>query len=97
MTAWFNTAVFAQPALYQFGNEGVGIVRAPGLVNLDFSIIREFHIAERFRLQFRGEAFNAFNHTNLSLPGRTFGGAGFGVITASGPARQIEVGTRLTF
>jgi hypothetical protein len=29
---WFNTAAFAQPAIFTFGNEGVGTVRAPGLV-----------------------------------------------------------------
>ena len=40
--AWFNGAAFAQPAAYTFGNAGVGIVRGPGLVNLDFSVLRNF-------------------------------------------------------
>jgi hypothetical protein len=36
------------------------------LRNVDFRIMREFAIRERFRLQFIGEAFNLFNHTNIS-------------------------------
>jgi hypothetical protein len=97
VSEWFNTNAFAQPAIYHFGNSGMGILRGPGLVNFDFSLLRDFHIRERARLQFRGEFFNAFNHTNLSLPASTFGAAGFGVITASGPARQIQLGARMTF
>ena len=94
---WFNTAVFAQPAPYTFGNEGVGLIRAPGLVDFDFSLLRNFRITERVRTEFRGEFFNGFNHTNLGLPGQSFGSAAFGVISSSGPARQIEIGARLVF
>jgi hypothetical protein len=95
--AWFNTAAFAQPAAFQFGNEGIGAMRAPGLVNLDFSVLRNFRIRERMVLNFRGEFFNALNHTNFGLPGSTFGGPGFAVISSSGSARVIEVGARLAF
>ena len=94
---WFNTAAFAQPAIYTFGNEGVGIVRAPGLVNLDFSLLRNFRVTERLRAELRGEFFNALNHTNLGLPGQSFGSAAFGVISSAGPARQIELGARVVF
>ena len=54
--------------IYQFGNEGVGILRAPGLVNLDFSLHARFPLHRASALQFRGEFFNAINHTNLGLP-----------------------------
>jgi hypothetical protein len=94
---WFNTAAFAQPAIYHFGNGGPGILRGPGLVNFDFSLLRDFRVTERMRLLFRGDFFNAFNHTNLALPGSTFGGGGFGVISSSGPARQIQLGAHLKF
>jgi len=94
---WFNTAAFAQPAPYTFGNEGVGIVRAPGLINLDFSLLRNFSFTEKIRAELRGEFFNALNHTNLGLPGQAFGSAGFGVISSAGPARQIELGARIIF
>ena len=94
---WFNTAAFAQPAAFQFGNAGVGIVRGPGLVSFDFSLLRDFKLTERAKLQFRGEFFNAFNHTNLGLPGRSFGSSSFGVINSSGPGRVVQLGAEITF
>ena len=97
VAAWFNTAAFAQPAAYTLGNAGVGIVRGPGLVNLDFSVLRNFRITEQVHTEFRGEFFNAFNHTNLGNPGAAFGSSGFGIITSAGPARQIEAGVRILF
>ena len=97
LSRWFDTGAFSQPATFMFGNSGRNIVRAPGLVNFDFSIMRNFQFGERYRLQVRGEAFNAFNHTNFAAPGGTFGGPGFGTISASGPARQVQVGMRFAF
>jgi hypothetical protein len=94
---WFNTGAFNQPAAYTFGDAGVGIVRGPGLINLDFSVLRNFRITERVHLEFRGEFFNALNHTNLANPGAVFGSPTFGVISSAGPARQIEIGTRILF
>src|SRR5579872_57316 len=94
---WFNTEAFAQPAAFQFGNEGVGILRAHGLVDFDFSVLKDFHLMERVRLEFRGEFFNAFNHTNFGLPGLVFGSSTFGVINSAGPSRQIELGARVFF
>jgi hypothetical protein len=94
---WFNIAAFAQPANLTFGSEGLGVVRAPGVVDFDFSIMRNFHIKERLHAELRADFFNAFNHTNLGLPGTTFGSAAFGVISSAGPARQIELGARIFF
>jgi hypothetical protein len=94
---WFDTTAFVQPAQFQFGNEGRNILRAAGLTSLDFSLQRNFRIREGMRLQFRGEFFNALNHTNFSVPGRTFGAPGFGIVSAAGPARQIQIGMRLAF
>jgi hypothetical protein len=94
---WFDTTAFAQPAAYTFGNAAVGIVRGPGLVNFDSSIVRNFRVTERVHTEFRGEFFNAFNHTNLGNPATALGAATFGVISSAGPARQIEVGARILF
>lgn len=97
LKAWFNTAAFAQPAAYTFGNAGIGIVRGPGLINIDLSVLRNFRVTERVRAELRGEFFNALNHTNFGNPGATFGASNFGVISSAGPARQIEVGVRVLF
>jgi hypothetical protein len=64
---------------------------------MDFSVMRNFRFGERYNLQVRGESFDALNHTNFSAPGGTFGGAGFGTISASSPARQLQVGARFSF
>jgi hypothetical protein len=100
VTQWFDTGAYVQPAPFQFGNEGVGTLRAAGLVNLDFSLQRQFKFTEHMRLQLRGEFVNALNHTNLGLPGRVLNGSGFGVISAvsvaSGP-RSVQVGARIAF
>ncbi|MBV9085096.1 MAG: TonB-dependent receptor [Acidobacteriaceae bacterium] len=95
---WFDTGAFAQPPNFTFGNAGVGILRAPGLINFDISLLRNFRINERVRLESRGEFFNASNHTNLGIPGQTFGSSSFGVISSTArPARQIELGARVVF
>jgi hypothetical protein len=94
---WFNTAAFSQPTIFTFGGESVGMVRAPGLANVDLSVIRNFRVTEKLHAELRGEFFNALNRTNLGLPGLSFGSAAFGVISTSGPARQIEVGARIMF
>ncbi|MGH9656034.1 MAG: hypothetical protein ACRD6B_21535, partial [Bryobacteraceae bacterium] len=94
---WFNIAAFAQPALFQFGDAGVGIIRAPGMITFDFSLLRDFRFSERVKLQVRGGFFNAFNRTNFGLPGSSFGSPGFGIISSSGPARVIQLGAQVTF
>jgi hypothetical protein len=100
VSQWFDTGAYVQPPQFQFGNEGVGTLRAAGLINLDFSLQREFKFTEHLRLHLRGEFVNALNHTNFGLPGHTLNGAGFGVINsvtvASGP-RTIQVGARIAF
>jgi hypothetical protein len=55
---------------------------APGFHNVDFRIGRQFGFGERVRLSLIGEAFNLFNHTNVSsvnTTGFTYSAAGSGV------------------
>ena len=50
------------------------------------------------RLQFRAEAFNVFNHTNLGTPERFVNTPQFGSVTmAATSARQIQFVARLLF
>ena len=80
-----------------FGNSGVGILRGPGLVNLDFNLSKTFKVGENNAFQFRAEFFNSLNHPNFGVPGVNLG-AGFGqiVATATEP-RIIQFGMKYRF
>ena len=104
---WFDTTQFINPADYTYGTLGRVLpdVRGPGTVNWDLSAIKNTRFRERFNLQFRAEAFNFMNHTNLGIPngsftagsdGKNINGA-FGTITSSRDARNIQLGLKLMF
>jgi len=97
LTRWFDTEAFAQPPTYQFGNQGVNILRGDNIVKVNCSIIRSFNVAERKQLRFRGEFFNLLNHPDFGLPARTFEGRGFGTVTTAYPARRVQVGLTLSY
>jgi hypothetical protein len=90
--SWFgNPAAFAQPGpctaaggaactLAALGGGPTQVV-GPGFHRLDFSLFKEIPLSERFRLQFRTEIFNIFNHPNFNAPG--FGGNGVVAISGS--------------
>jgi hypothetical protein len=95
---WFNTAAFAAPAAFTFGTAGRNSVYGPGLQTLDFAVVRNFAVTERLKFQFRGEFFNALNHTNLGTPDRFVNTPQFGTITeATTPGREIQLSARLSF
>lgn len=100
LTQWFNTSCFVVPPQYQFGNTGRNILRGPGSNNLDFGLHRAFRIpvGEATSLQFRAEAFNAFNHPQFGQPGNTVGTPSFGKISStSTDNREIRLALRLVF
>lgn len=57
-----------RPNVGEFGNLGRNQLIGPGLFNTDFSVLKNFQITERFKGQFRAEAFNLFNIVNLGNP-----------------------------
>ena len=95
---WFNPAAFATPPAFTFGNVGRNSVYGPGRQTLDLALQREFSLTETIKFQVRAEAFNALNHTNLGTPNRFVNTPQFGTITeAATPAREIQLGARLSF
>jgi len=53
------------------GNAGRNSITGPGLVNLDFSVYKNFavkKISESASVQFRAEFFNILNHANFGPP-----------------------------
>ena len=78
-----------------YGNSPRNFIIGPGLINTDFSAIKDFKIMERARLQFRSEFFNVFNNVNFSPPVSTASSSTFGRITAAGPSRVIQFALKL--
>jgi carboxypeptidase family protein/TonB-dependent receptor-like protein len=62
-----DNSAFAIPAP---GSDGAGrnIFTSPSYWNVDLSIVKSFQLSERFKLDFRMEMFNAFNHANMDNP-----------------------------
>jgi len=104
--SWLNAAAFSLPAIGTFGNVGKGQFRGPGFFSYDMGIFKNFPIRDAFGIQFRGELFNAFNHTNFATPNTgalgqnpvtTVSSAGFGNILAAGDPRIIQLALKVTF
>lgn len=97
LTRFFNTAAF-QAVTTTFGTAGRGIVRGPGINNLDISVYKTFRFTENTNLQFRTEFFNVLNHAQYNNPGTTLGTpATFGVITSARDPRIIQFGLKLNY
>ncbi|MBC8164863.1 MAG: TonB-dependent receptor, partial [Bryobacteraceae bacterium] len=94
---WFDTAAFADPAQFQFGNSPRSVLRGPFQQNLDVTLAKEFQITERYRTDLRCEIYNALNHANLDVPGHTLGASDFGSILSSRNPRTVQLGLRLSF
>jgi hypothetical protein len=97
---WFNTACFVDPPDYTYGNVARGVLFGPGTTELDLALLRNFTLSERLNLQFRGEAFNAFNTPNFSNDDLTtaIGSPTAGVITGTNiDNREFEFALKLTF
>jgi hypothetical protein len=94
---WFTTGSFTPAALGTFGDVGRNILQGPGTFNMDLSLLKNFPIKERFRLQYRAEFFNALNNTELNNPGTTLGSASFGRITGARSPRILQMALKLYF
>jgi hypothetical protein len=97
---WLNVAAFSYPEERTPGTapRNLSNYRTDGLQNLDFSLIKNFAIAEKIRMQFRAEAFNLTNTPVFGQPGTGFGNPNFGTITSTmNSARQAQLGLKLYF
>jgi len=99
---WYNLAAFVPTSdnTGTYGSSGRNILRQPGQVNADISIIKSTRFFERFEHQFRVELFNAFNHPQFGKPGSTLGAGDQGVISSllfNTPMRQIQLAMKLSF
>lgn len=102
---WFRTDVFQQPAIGTIGNAPRRSIRGPGVHNYDLTAFKDLRFKEAFKVQLRGEFYNAFNHTQFTTVDTTarFDAQGrqvntqFGQMTGSRPSRRIQLALRLNF
>jgi len=95
---WIDRAAFVSAPLGEFGNSGVGILRAPGFWNVDLSIGKRFVTVGEQYLLFRGELFNAFNRPNFGPPNANIQSTTFGTITTTvGDGRIVQLVVKYFF
>jgi hypothetical protein len=82
-TEWFNTAAFQAQTPGTIGNERRTQLRGPGLQRVDLSVFKTFDITERFKFEFRTEAFNVLNTAQFAFPNFSLGNPSFGTITST--------------
>ncbi|MCC6341788.1 MAG: TonB-dependent receptor [Bryobacterales bacterium] len=96
--AWFNTAAFAPPPVYTFGNLGRYAMRSSSFWNLDFSIFRQFPFKENRSVEFRAESFNLPNTVILGTPNGNVLDPNFGKITGTANSeRTLQLGLKVIF
>jgi len=96
---WFtNNNNFTQPAVGTFGNCSPQLsgLRSPRYTDVDASVHKDFPLTERFRLQFRTDFINAFNHVQYNAPNTSIGST-MGQITGAQPPRNIQLALKLYY
>jgi len=78
------------------GTVGRNALRAHPQWNLDLALSKNVRLSERYRLQVRGDLFNAFNHTNFTTVVTEITRGNFGRLTAAN-ARTVQLNARLSF
>jgi hypothetical protein len=96
---WFYPGAFAAPAPTSIvpGTAKRGTIIGPGYQTFNFGVFRNFRIYERLAFQFRAEAFNATNHTNVQSIGTAATSGTFGEITGYRDARILQFAGKFSF
>jgi len=94
---WFDPSNYTNAAAFGTCAPQIDGLRGPGYYNWDASVQKNFPITERFRLQFRTDFLNTFNHVNLAVPNTTVQTSTTGVINASQPPRNVQFALKLYY
>ncbi len=105
---WFtNSGQFTDPANGTFGNcsPQLSNLRSPHYTDVDLSLHKDFPITERFRLQFRTDFVNLFNHVQYNAPNMGLsvtpdpvtGYTSMGQITSAQSMRNIQLALKLYY
>lgn len=107
---YVNPAAFSLPAtgtaaapLSPFGNASRNPLRNPAFYETDLALNKRFSTpVESLKVEFRAEAYNLLNHTNLYLPSTIGGTNGTtattgGIITSTFQPRIIQFGVKVLY
>lgn len=104
---WFDPSAFVVPPAGRFGNSGVNILEGPGLNLHHLSIVKEFRVTEKLRVNYQAMMTDLFNTphftfpaANISVPaqvGRLTGLQGGGAPREMSASRQVQMRLRVEF
>jgi hypothetical protein len=95
---YFDPTGFTDAPLGQIGNAPRTICCGPGMFNFDLGLHRTLTIRESRKLEFRGEAFNLFNHTQFLNPdGNITNTSTFGYVDRARDPRLLQAVVRFVF
>lgn len=99
---YLNRSAFT-PVATGIGNLERNSLRSPATYQLNFGLLKDFNITDSAKIQFRAEAFNVLNKTQLGTPNTDYNNTntqnGFGIIRSISPYsnRQLQFAARLEF
>jgi hypothetical protein len=101
---WFNTSAFVRDSSQQLVSNVRQMstrfsgVRNPGVNIWDISAVKNFSIGDKWRVQFRAEAMNALNHSNMAAPNTDPTSTLFGKVSSTvGFPRYIHFGLKVSY
>jgi hypothetical protein len=98
--SYFNTSQFSENALGSAGTARRRFFYGPGMDNYDLALLKNVRLTEAKSLQFRIEAFNAFNHAQFFGPQAVDGNidsSTFGQVISAAPPRLMQFGAKFFF
>lgn len=103
VSEYFNPAAFSATPAFTFGNARryQETIRLPGTVNFDMLAEKSFSLPENTALTFRFEAFNAFNHVQLTGLNTSYSSApdtfGYLLPSQANSPRSLQASLRFSF
>ncbi len=94
-----NPAILANASPGALGDHGLfKSCSGPNLHQVDVNFVKKTKLTERVTFEFRAEMFNIFNHPNFSVSATpNINNSGFGSLTSTFTAREIQFNGRISF
>ncbi len=108
-TRWFDASAFAAPPANagRFGNSGVFILEGPGQNLHHLSVVKEWKLTEKLRLNYQAMITDIFNTPHYAFPnsnitvtgqvGQIFGLQGGGAPREKSASREVQMRLRIEF